>query len=267
VPFAIQQPQGPTGTLPTYALGASRVTSETFVLSTMLHLLPHTGFGLRLPFAFGEFSPPSSTSRGTGALGNLELEIEYERHLSHHLELFFVLGFSLPTAQGDEIPENLEHLSNGQVDVGALDKGSLNRAASLARGGEETALFELKRFGINPKIGFTYRSGAFSLTPYVKVENLIATTSGADQKYLGELVPAVRAAYRMGQIEPALKLFAPIVFAGAPPDEKTVGFVVEPQLALHFGNVTPVLGVVIPVAGPAADPLNIGVRAAVATAF
>ena len=268
VPFAVQSAPPPNGAPPGYESGAARTASQSFVLGTAFHLLPHTAFGVRLPFSFGEFSPPDGSTRGTGALGNIELEAEYERHMSHHLELFFVLGFSMPTGQGNPIPENIGELPNSAIDVGLLDKGALNRAASLARGGEETALFELKRWGINPKIGVNYRMGALTITPYIKMENLIASTSSLAKGYLGELIPAVRAGYRVGQFEPALKLWAPIIFAGAEEGEKKVGFVVEPQLVFHHGNVRPMLGVIIPVAGPAADPsTNIGVRLGVAAAF
>ena len=266
VPLAIQNPPSNLGTLPTYAKGEARSMSESFILGAAFHLLPHTAFGVRLPFTFGQFYPVGNSSRGLGALGNIELEAEYERHISHHTELFFVMGFSLPTAQGEEIPENLDTLTNAQVDQASYDKGALNRAAALSRGGEDNALFEPKRFGLNPKIGLNHRMGALTITPYIKVENLIATSPTLAHKYLGELIPAVRIGYRMGKLEPALKLWVPILFAGSDEDKK-VGFVVEPQLVFHHGNVRPALGVIIPVAGPAADPRFVGVRLAVAASF
>ncbi len=266
-PLAIQNPPSSLGTLPTYSKGEARSMSESFILGAAFHLLPHTAFGIRVPFTFGQFYPAGNTSRGLGALGNIELEAEYERHMGKGMELFFVMGFSLPTAQGEEIPEDLDTRTNGQVDQASYDKGALNRAASLSRGGEETALFEPKRFGLNPKIGLNYRSGKITITPYIKMENLIATSPTLAHGYLGELVPAVRAGYRMGHVEPALKLWAPIIFAGGNEGEKKVGFVIEPQVVFHHGNVRPVLGVIIPLAGPATDPQFIGVRLAVAAVF
>lgn len=266
VPLAIQNPAPSTGVLPTYSRGSSQITSESFVLGTAFHLLPHTAFGILLPMTFGQFHPNGNNTRGTGALGNIELEAEYERHMNHDMELFFVLGFSLPTAQGEEIPEDIDTRNNSQVDQSSYDKGSLQRAAAYSRGGEVNAFYEPKRFGINPKIGLNYKMGALTITPYLKVENLIATSSTLAHGYLGELVPSVRVGYRVGHFEPALKLWAPIAFAGSD-DDKKVGFVVEPQVVMHHGHIRPVLGVIIPVAGPAADPTNIGVRLAVAASF
>jgi hypothetical protein len=266
VPVAVQNPPTNVGTLPTYSRGDSQVSSQSFVLGAAFHAFKHISLGIRIPFTFGELNVPNNSTRGTGALGNIELEGEYERHLNHNMALFFVLGISLPTAQGDEIPEDLADRTNAQVDQGAYDKAALQRAAAFSRGGEDNALFEPHRFGINPKIGVIYHTGKLTITPYVKVENLIGTSSSLAHSYLGELVPVVRAGYRIGHIEPALKLMLPIAFAGSDEDKK-VGFVVEPQLAAHYGNVHPTLGVIIPVAGPAADPQFIGVRLAVAASF
>ena len=265
-PLAVQNPPSSLSTLPTFRHGDAQVTSESLILGAAFKVFPHTSLGVRLPLAFGEFHPEDENARGAAVLGNIEVEGEYERHLSHDLAFMAVLGVSLPTAQGDAIPDNLERLSNLQVDPGSYDKAGINRAAALARGGEEDALFEPKRLGINPKLGIIYRTGDLSIAPYVKVENLIGTTSSTNS-YLGELVPGVRISYRAGKIvEPALKAWANIAYAGSDEDKK-VGVALEPQVAAHLENVRWLLGVIIPVAGPAADPQFIGVRLAIAAAF
>lgn len=265
-PLALQNPATSLSTLPGYRPGAAQVTSESLILGAAIKVLPHTSIGLRLPLSFGTFHPPGADTRGTAALGNIEIEGEYERHLEPDLAFLGVLGVSLPTAQGDPIPENLEQLSNQQVDQGAYDKGGINRAAAYSRGLEENALFFPKRLGINPKVGIIYRNGGFSVAPYIKMENLIGTTKSTNG-YLGELVPGVRVAYRAGHFEPALKAWATVAFAGAEEDEKKVGLALEPQVALHLENVRWVLGAVVPVVGPAADPQFIGIRLALAGAF
>lgn len=265
-PIARQNAPSSLSTLPTFRHGDSQVTSESVILGAAVKVFPHTALGVRLPLAFGVFHPHDEESRGAAVLGNIEIEGEYERHLSHDLAFLAILGVSLPTAQGDAIPDNLEQLSNLQVDKGSYDKGGINRAAAFSRGGEENALFEPKRLGINPKLGIVYRTGGLTIAPYVKMENLIGTTSSTNS-YLGELVPGVRLSYRAGAVvEPALKVWANIAYAGSE-EEKKVGVALEPQIAAHLENVRWLLGVIIPVAGPAADPQFVGVRLAIAAAF
>src|SRR5262249_33354399 len=153
--------------------------------------------------------------RSTATVGNLEIIGEYEREMSKKTALVFELGVSLPTAAGKTMPEDLERLPPSQVQTSSWDKAQLNRAASFARGSEDTALFAVDRLGLNPKIGAVYTSGKLTLAGSVKMENLFRTSDSLDEKYLGELVPKVRAAYRVQKnIEPALAVYAPITFAG-----------------------------------------------------
>jgi hypothetical protein len=240
------------------------------VLGTSFKLLPHTSLGVLLPLAWGQYSSSETggDSRGTAALGAIEFEGEYERHLAPHMALEAAFGISLPTAQGSEIPENVTDLSGNAVNAPDYDKAGVNRSAALARGGENNALWEPKRLGFNPKVGVAYHMNELTLSGYLKMENLIATVSSVEHKYLGELVPGVRAGYRVGMIEPALKIWANLAFAGTNPDEKKFGLSIEPQVVAHVGNIRPVVGVVVPVVGPGVDPFQFaGVRAGVAAMF
>jgi hypothetical protein len=258
-------PGGPAG----LTSGSSRITTEGFLLGAEFRILKHTSVGFRFPLSIGEFDVPGGSGvRSTTAIGNLELALGYEREIAENIGFLFDLGFALPTAQGQEIPDNLDQLEAVQTNPGQYDKGSLNRAVSYSRGGEDTALYEYKRFGIIPKVGVDYHAKGLFLTASVKVENMISVESATTPSYLGELVPAVGIGYHAApHFVPELRAFAPIAFSGAPSDEKKVGFVLEPQIVMPFGNVRPVVGVYVPVAGPAADPQFIGVRVGIVAAF
>lgn len=283
-PIAIQTPPTSGAVLPGYTVGNSKVTSESFIVGGALKVTKNFSLGVRVPFTLGSFFPVENNSRGTTALGNIEIEGEYEKHLSHNVAMAGILGISLPTAQGVVLPEKeqLESLQNLAVDQNGMDRYALNRAAALSRGSEDNALYEVRRFGINPKIAFDIKAaeGKIVISPYLKMENLIATGDipyrcGSDGKsscnYLGELVPGLGVRFRAHKhFTPALRFWANIAFAGVPKGEEAVSAALEPQLIFPVANVQPMIGVIIPVAGPAkvgGDTPAVGVRFALGAKF
>jgi hypothetical protein len=202
--------------------------------------------------------PDGSPSRSTSSIGNLELEAEYPLRLAESLLFGVALGVALPTGQGAEIPD-LNGANASSVDEDAYDRFSLARAAALARGSEDNALFEPRRLGIIPKIGASYRTGSLKIEPYVKVENLIATSSTLPNKYVGELVPALRVGYGLDRFELVLRGWANVGFAGADEDKTTSG-AIEPDVAVAAGPLRAWAGLMVPVAGPAADAGFLAVR-------
>jgi hypothetical protein len=143
----------------------------------------------------------------------------------------------------------------------------VERAAAFARGYEDNALFEPKRLGLVPKIGARYQVRGLSIEPYVKVENLIGTSTTLEQSYVGELVAAVRVGYWVHkQFEAALKGWVNVGYAGADEDKKTA-VSLEPQLVLRFGALRPYAGVIIPVTGLPQDNSYFGVHVGVAAGF
>jgi hypothetical protein len=209
------------------------------------------------------FSFPARAAEG-------ELEGEYTRDLlpetGWRLELSGSLGVGLPTAAGTEIPDDLSGASAVSVNVPSYDRYSLSQAASAARGSEESALFDPHRLGIVPKLGAVYRIRAFRIEPYVKVENLFATTS-LSSAYVGELVGALRIGYDVRRdLELALKGWVNVGFAGSA-DEKQTAVALEPEVAVRFGPFRPYAGVVIPLAGPPHDDGFFGVRMGAGAAF
>jgi hypothetical protein len=268
VPFAVQNlPSASNGAVTYTRNDAVHSNVQSFILGASAEVVEHLGVGLRLPFTFAGFSPDGSQGRQTTSFGNLELEGEYGDRIAQGLRLYGALGVALPTAQGDEIPPDLNNVSAQLVNQTAYDRFSLERAAAAARGYEDNALFEPKRLGLVPKVGLVYRTHGLSVEPYVKVENLVGTSSSLANEYVGELVGAVRVGYWVHkQFEVALKGWVNVGFAGGDEDKKT-SLALEPQLVLRFGPVRPYAGVIIPVAGPPSDEAFVGVRLGVAGAF
>lgn len=268
VPFAIESPPMGAQPVPTYSY-ADKVPSnvQSFVLGAGLEVVEHFEVGARLPFTFAGFSPDGTPGRSTTSFGNLELEGEYGARVAQGLRLYGSLGVALPTAQGTEVPTDLSNAPATNVDASAYDRWSLNRAAAAARGYEDNALFEPNRFGIIPRVGLLYRNHGLSLEPYVKLENLVATSSSLANGYVGEFVGGLRVGYWVHkEFEVALRGWANVGFAGADEDKKTT-VAIEPQVVLRFGPVRPYVGVILPFTGPPNDGGFVGARLGVDVAF
>ena len=266
VPFAVQNLPTTGSQAITYSRAdAAPSDVQSFVLGGDFEATEHFGVGVRIPFTFGTVSPTGSAARSTTALENVELESEWSTRLSANLRLVAGLGVALPTAQGEEIPATLVNASS--VDVGSYDRYSVARAAELARGYEANALFEPGRLGAIPQITLSYKGPRFRFEPYLKVENLIRTSSSLDAPYVGEAVGAVRAGYLIGShVEAAIRGWINVGFAGTPDDRTTV-VAVEPDVVGSFGPVKLYGGVVVPLVGPPEDAGFFGVRLGLAVAF
>ncbi len=268
VPFAVEN--APTGgqPVPTYSY-ADKVPSnvQSFILGGGLEVVEHVEIGARLPFTFAGFSPNGTQGRNATSFGNLELEGEYGQRVAEGLRLSGSLGVALPTAQGTELPPDLANAPATNVDHSGFDRWSLSRAAAAARGYEDNALFEPNRLGIVPRVGLLYRNHGLSLEPYLKLENLIATSSALQQGYVGEFVGGLRVGYWVHkEFEVALRSWVNVGYAGADEDKKTT-VAIEPQVVLRFGPVRPYVGVIVPFTGPPSDESFVGVRLGVDVAF
>ncbi|HEY8076311.1 MAG TPA: hypothetical protein VIF62_19430 [Labilithrix sp.] len=268
VPLAIQNPPTTTEPLPRSHAGAGQITTESIVFGAMYEFFPKVGIGARIPVSFAELNPNGEAGRSTSSVGNLEIVAEHTIFAQSYLSFFIEGGISLPTASGQRMPEDVDTRTPEFTDRSAFDHGAVNKAASLARGGADTALYAMDYLGVNPQGGVVWNRGKLKIAGMAKVENLFSTSGQNSQKYVGELVPRAKIAYRVTEsLEPTFQAYAPITFAGAEPGEDKVGVVVEPQLAAYAGALRPTLGVIIPVVGPASDPQAIGVRLALAAVF
>jgi hypothetical protein len=250
--------------VPDKVVGPGRITTESFIVGGEYEITHNIGVGARMPLSFGSFTPPGQSSRGTTALGSLELEGAYTLHLNDQMKLIYALGVSLPTAQGDEVPtqEELDKIQ-GPIDQNNYDRFALNRAASSSRAFEESALFEPKRLGFIPKVMFDYNANKIMVQPYLKMENLISTIGGVQHSYIGELILGTFLGYRVHEyFDTGVRVWTNVPFSGG---GDTVA-AVEPQVRGHFGPVMPIVGGIIPFAG-LTDPQYGGVRLAVAARF
>jgi hypothetical protein len=267
VPFAVLNPATGAQPVPSYTYN-DKVPSnvQSFILSGGMEVVEHVEVGARLPFTFAGFSPDGTPGRSAQSFGNLELEGEYGAPVAQGLRLSGALGLALPTAQGNELDPNLNAIATS-VDQSGYDRWSLNRAAAAARGYEDNALFEPKRLGIIPKVGLLYRNHGLSLEPYLKLENLVATSSSLTNSYVGEFVGGLRVGYWVHkEFEVALRGWVNVGYAGGDEDKKTT-LAIEPQAVLRFGPVRPYLGVIIPFTGPPNDGGFVGVRLGVDVVF
>jgi hypothetical protein len=270
VPFAVanQTGSGASPQTPTYT-GTDKTSSnvQSLILSGGVEVVEHVGVGVRVPLTFATFNPDGSASRSVAAVGNVEIEGEYGGRVAKGLRLVAALGVALPTAPGTEIPAGLVNQPASSADQSGWDRYSLSKAAAAARGYEDNALFEPQRFGLIPKLGLLYRVHGLSIEPYVKVENLIGTSSSLANSYVGEFVGALRVGYWIHkEFELAVKAWFNTGFAGGDEDKQTSA-ALEPQLVLRFGPVRPYAGVIIPLAGPPNSNGFIGIRLGVAAAF
>jgi hypothetical protein len=268
VPFAVQNLPTAGSQAITYSRSdATPSDVQSFVLGGDFEANEHFGVGVRIPFTFGTVSPAGSAARSTTAFENVELEGEWSTHLGADLKLVLGLGVALPTAQGQEIPATLMDAGASSVNAGSYDRFSLARAAELSRGYEANALFEAGRLGAIPQLSLVYRGPRLHFEPYVKVENLIRTSSSLDAPYVGEMVAAVRAGYLIGShLEAAVRGWVNVGFAGTPDDRTTV-VAVEPDLVGSWGPVKAYGGVVVPLAGPPEEAGFFGVRLGLAASF
>ena len=249
-------------------MGPSKISTQSFLFSFGAEVAKGVGLGFRLPLTLGSWSSPGQSTRSTSAVGNLELEGEYEMHLNHQMKLQFGLGIALPTAQGTEIPGQEELDADriaAQQNQSGYDKQAVNHSAAASRGYLDNALFETKRFGIIPMVGLHYTVSHVLIDPFVKMENLISSSGNPEHSYIGELVIGTFLGYEvLKQMDVGARVWANVLFAG---ESGTVA-VVEPQLRFHFGNIHPLVSGILPFAGDAlTNPQFGGIRVGVVARF
>jgi hypothetical protein len=250
---------------------STRITSLSFIPGLERHIGPKLTLGARIPIIDGDLRSRDNSAdpRSVFMAGNLELEGRYQVLARRTWQLFGTLGIALPTGGGGEPPTDAEVAADPtkRFDYRKIDRWAAARAASFARGGYESALFEPGRFGIIPKVSALVKAGNLSLAPMVKVENLIDVTGDAKDKYVGEIVGGVRAGYLVAaHVEPALNAWVAATFTST--DEKDTTFVVaEPGVRFPFERIAPEAGVILPFVGHLWDDKTWGLRLAVTGEF
>jgi hypothetical protein len=249
-----------------HSLESVRFSSQNYDLGVSYEFINDLAIGIELPVTHITYDS-ALESRSVWAVGNVELNAEYVRVIARHVVLVPSLEVALPTAQGEEEPTKAEvDAEPGKArDLTTLDRFSAQRAAAAARGWEENHLFAPHRFGVVPRIGLLFELGKLEIEPYAKMGALFSTRSAP---FEGDVVLAIRGAYRIHKLlDAGVRVWTNIPVGGRlPEDESPVG-VAEPQVRGHFGAFLPVVGVVLPFAGPLTHPENVGLRIALAAHF
>jgi hypothetical protein len=241
------------------------VDCGSFVITGEYAVLESLDLGVRIPFHVVR-THPSSDTRTSVALSNIELDIDYEMDLAPGLSLIAALDLALPTASGEPLPSarTLAALPASDVRrrIRDYDAYASHRIATSVRGHEEDALFEPGYFGFVPVIALQYLRGRWTVRAYLEIENLFGVRSYTTERYIGELDFGASVAWQLSElVELALKTWANAGVVGE--DESAA--VVEPQLRLRSGRFELVAGAIIPYAGDLVDPQFFGARLAVAT--
>ncbi|MCL2724706.1 MAG: hypothetical protein FWD69_09745 [Polyangiaceae bacterium] len=246
-----------------------RVSAYSLVVGVERRLGERWKVGASIPFITAYLSSRTGESEGRSAqlIGNLELEAAYIFARGEHWELEGSLGVALPTAGGKEQPsaEEFSAEPEGEFKFRSIDRFAAARAASFTRGLYSSSLFESGRLGLVPRVAAVFRFDKLTVSPMVKVENLIDTTGDASEKYVGEITGGVRAAYKVvPYFEPGLHAFINARFTS--PAEFDA-LVLEPNVRFPVGPIIPQVSVLIPVAGDLVDDKTFGVRVAIVGEF
>ncbi len=245
-----------------------RITSYSFLLEGGVKLTEGFGVNVRLPIVGGTLlADPTRSDAGIGAI---ELSADGKLKLADNLALKLSLGISLPTAQGTQLPTAAQIAAGSEIQQGAIDQSnydrfSVMRAASIARGYEDDELFQPQHLGINPKIALVVGTeGKWRIEPWVKLDNLIAVNS--NYSFIDELVFGANLGVNLvPELEAVVRVWGNVPITGA--DYSSAVAVVEPQLRLHLGPVSPYVGGILPIAGPITSPYDFGIRVGLSASF
>ena len=261
VPAVNQTSPSTFGTVPSQTLDNTKVSSDSYILGFGYWVSPKLRVGARIPLVHGVLTPGGLKNiRGATTFGNIEVAVGTEIELSKKLKLLPTLGLALPTSAGLETPEaeeiNAEPTAARNHE--ALDRFSILRAAGASRGNEENAMFAARRFGIVPELALEYRSKKLELEPFVKMDNLLSASSTLKKTYLGEVTVGLRATYELKEwLDVGARVWLNVAFDKEDRDSSVLA-ILEPQVRFHLGPVTPLVGLLIPVAPFKSTDTNTG---------
>jgi hypothetical protein len=238
------------------SVGYVAVSSQSLLVAGSYEIAEQIALGVRLPLSLGDVPLSDGSTRSVFALGNVELEVESEQVLDETTTLILSLGVSLPTAEGREEP-GLEDPSGS---VSLYERFMVNRIAASSRGFEDNALFELERIGVIPKLALRYHADRVLLAPFIKLENLLATSLHPERRFIAEIVIGSLFAYELSE---HFEIGARVWLTTSVADNVRALGVVEPQLRGHFAPLDVVLGGIVPFVGELTHPQFAGLRLSV----
>ena len=258
---------------PLNVFDSTRVSAYTFLFGIERHLGERFAVGARMPFIAADLSSRTGVieDRSVALAGNLELEGSFVIARGRNWNLVAALGVALPTGGGKEPPTAAEVAADPakRFEYRRHDLFAAAHAASATLGSYDSALFEPGNLGIVPQISANFRFSELTITPTLKVENLIDVTGDANETYINEIVGGVRAGFRVTRaFEPGVHVWFRDLHEQTHSDSSSsaVG-VVEPYLRFHLGAFKPAVSVILPFAGDLADSKTFGVRAGFVAEF
>lgn len=261
---------GPIELPPANVFDSTRITAYSFLFGFERHLGERFTLGARMPFVAATLTSRTGAAETRNELvaGNLELEAAYVILRGKTWDVEATLEVALPTASGREAPSQQEVRDDPtkRYDYARYDRFAAVHAGSAVRGAAESALFEPGNLGIVPKLAANFRISKLTLSPGLKVENLIDVTGTAEEVYINELVVGLRAGYRiLPAVEPGVHVWLRELHEHTHADDSfsTVA-VAEPFVRFHLGAVKPTVSVILPFAGDLADAKTWGVRVGIA---
>jgi hypothetical protein len=254
---------------------STRISASSFLIGLERRFGERLALGVRVPLVEAELTSRAGIANGRRvfAAGNMELGAGYGVAKGKWWDIVASLEIALPTSGGAEEPAVAEVLADPSVanDYSGYDRLAALQAASAVRGSYEAALFEPRNLGIVPKLTANFRMANLTVSPMVKVENMLDVSSPG-VPYIRELVAGVHLSYRVvPALEPGVHLWMREFHEHHHSVLSTsiVG-VVEPYVRVDFEGVpalegvTPTVSAILPFVGGLKDDNSFGVRLSIA---
>ncbi len=254
-----------------YERAPTNVIAAGLVLSGRYDFTRELALGARFPVAIASLMPAHDESRTSANLGNIEVELEYEKELGVHAAFFLGAHVALPTSSGDELPTDAQIASN-EFNPVAVDQYAINKAVSSAYGDENTALWLAGYLGLIPAAGMKLQFGRLRIEPYVKLESMFSVRSDAHERAVVELVAGGRAAValieaREGKVGFDLGVRAWGSFTLTDHEGDLNVGVIEPEVRVGNDRWRVTAGLLISFAGELTDPEWIAGRLSASVLF
>jgi len=235
VPVTLPTTSGPT-------TADAKLATQSLSLGASYGITDAFRVGVQLPWTHSTIEV-AGLSRSATSIGNAELDGWFEHAWSETISATYGLGIagggqgkSTSTAQDDR------------------DRAAANRAASNARGYSFDARYESGRSSAIPSIEVDFFRRGVQVEPYFRLQLLHDVTGEQPNPNVVTTELGARVAYRFwNTLDTGVRAFW-FAIPGGNVDHVGSSVVVEPELRARFGPVTPLLGVLVPVAGPFTNP-------------
>jgi hypothetical protein len=245
VPITTVAPAATPGGASTRKVEDARVVVRNFAASASYRFARHWTVGLMVPWTSSTITVGDTTTRSTTSFGNAELTLWFDHAPFAYTTLAYGLGFSGASAQGDTTEPETQKSS---------DKEATNRAVTASGGRLENARYSPGHYAVILTIALAYHRRGWQLEPYLRIEDLRDTSAEAEQRDLFNNELGVRIAHAFGRFDLGVRAFVDWVPARSTTTDRKASATVEPEVRAHFGPLTVLAGVIVPVTRPETGP-------------